>query len=185
MKTKPNLIDRFKRLAERNARRRKDPRFFDTMGFLVAKGFLGYNRPILPRPNARLELRDAIWAGTYVEPRILEVLPAAVARLPKNFRIPEKPARDEAKLVEIAEALREGTETEVCFHEIGPEKYRVWMDLPLKDGRTVPVKERKRAKNFRLRPIVIDRLEALAKAENLSETEVLERIVLEARERTR
>jgi len=53
------------------------------MGFLVAKGFLYTNKKIPLNPNEHINLKDAIWAGRFVEPRILEVLPAAYERFKK------------------------------------------------------------------------------------------------------
>ena len=47
------------------------------MGFLVRKGFLHTNKTIPLNPNDHIDLSDAVWAGRVVEPRILEVLPAA------------------------------------------------------------------------------------------------------------
>jgi hypothetical protein len=55
------------------------------MGFLVAKGFLYTNKKIPLNPNGHINLKDAIWAGRFVEPRILEVLPAAYERFIKHF----------------------------------------------------------------------------------------------------
>lgn len=174
----PETLARFKQLAARNARRRKDLRFTNTVGLLVAKGLLGYNRPLLERPNARIDLRDALWAGKNVEPRILEVLPAAVARLPKHFRIPPVPTRDEKQLLEAATALRRNRREGEPFLGIEYEKYRVWMDLPLRDGRTRAGKARKQTKTFRLRGDAIEKLGELAKQAEISEAEVLEKLLL-------
>ncbi len=175
---KPEIVRKFERLAKRNAKRRTDPRFLNTMGFLTAKGFLGYNRPLTEMPNARIHLQDAIWAGRNVEPRILEVLPAALARLPKHFKVTQDPTLDEKALLNAAKALRTGeTEGEPCLG-VDFGKARVWMDLPLRDKRTRTATVKKRTKNFRLRPEVIDRLSTLARAENTTETEILERLVL-------
>ena len=133
---KKDIVLRFKKLAKRNAKRRTDPRFLNTMGFLTAKGFLGYNRPIHEMPNARIPLEDAIWAGENVEPRILEVLPAALARLPKHFTLTRNPAPGTKRLMETAKALRKGaTLGEPCLG-VAFQKARVWMDLPLRDRRT-------------------------------------------------
>ena len=57
------------------------------MGFLVAKGFLYTNKKIPLNPNQHINLNDAVWAGLFIEPRILEVLPAAYERFKKHFSV--------------------------------------------------------------------------------------------------
>ncbi len=75
---KEEILKRIVAKAKVDAKMRKEPRFLKVMGFLVAKGFLDVNYPVPRLPNQRLLLEDAIWAGKNVEPRILEVLPAAL-----------------------------------------------------------------------------------------------------------
>ena len=79
------ILKRIAAAARKDQGLRHDPRYLNTMGFLVAKGFLRMNQPIHLLPNQRLHIEDAIWAGQRLEPRILEVLPAAVSRLPRHF----------------------------------------------------------------------------------------------------
>jgi len=74
---KKDFIKKIKKLAQQDEKRRLDPRYLKVMGFLAAKGFLYINKKILLNPNGHINLTDAIWAGRFVEPRILEVLPAA------------------------------------------------------------------------------------------------------------
>lgn len=174
---KPETLLRFKALAQRNEARRLDPRFLETMGFLVAKGFLGYNRPIPEKPNARLDIQDAIWAGKNVEPRILEVLPAALARLKRHFLLPKDPGTEERNLIETAHALEVGAEDARAFLKIPYAKLKVWMNLPLKDRRTRIQTEKKRLKTFRLHPTVIQKLAQTAKSEQVTEAEILERLI--------
>ena len=80
------FIKKIKEIAQQDKRRRLDSRYLKVMGFLVAKGFLYTNKKIHLNPNGHINLTDAIWAGRYVEPRILEVLPAAYER----FKMKEK-----------------------------------------------------------------------------------------------
>lgn len=53
--------------------------------FWLQKVFLQTNLEVALTPNKRLRIDDALWAGQNVEPRILEVLPAAVLRLERHF----------------------------------------------------------------------------------------------------
>ncbi len=88
------MMKAFRDKARQTALNRNDNRFIKTMGFLKAKGLLDTTLPIHPWPRARIDIADALWAAKYVEPRILEVLPAAILHFPKNFvgieRAPEK-----------------------------------------------------------------------------------------------
>src|SRR5688572_24526243 len=79
------ILKKIKQAARRDRKKRLDPRYIRTMAFLTAKGFLFANRRFPQWPNLRLQIDDAIWAGKNVEPRILEVLPAAVLRLGRRF----------------------------------------------------------------------------------------------------
>ncbi|CAB1076551.1 hypothetical protein JY97_09665 [Alkalispirochaeta odontotermitis] len=83
--TDKDLIKKIKQIAQRDMRHRLDPRFLKVMGFLVAKGFLHTNKKIPLNPNEHIDLKEAVWAGHVVEPRILEVLPAAYERFKKHF----------------------------------------------------------------------------------------------------
>jgi hypothetical protein len=74
---KKALIEKINKLAQQDKNRRLDPKYLKVMGFLVAKGFLYTDKKIPLNPNEHINLEDAIWAGRFVEPRILEVLPAA------------------------------------------------------------------------------------------------------------
>ncbi len=82
---KKALIKKINKLAQQDKKRRLDPRYMKVIGFLVAKGFLYINKKFPLNPNEHINLKDAIWAGRCVEPRILEVLPAAYERFKKHF----------------------------------------------------------------------------------------------------
>jgi len=168
---------RLQELARKDEENRHDLRFVDTMGFLIAKGLLGYNRPIVEKPNAKLDLRDVIWAGVNVEPRILEVLPAAFIRFEKHFRVAADPNSDERKLLEVRGAVKKKAENFPDFMGIPYKKYAVWIEFPLRDRRTRLPSERKKMKAFRLRPDAIEKLAKIAKECEMSEAEVLEELI--------
>jgi hypothetical protein len=174
---KPEMDKRLQALARQDAKNRLDSRFLNTMGFLVAKGLLGYNRPITEKPNAKLGLRDVIWAGENVEPRILEVLPAAFTRFERHFIIPENPTQGEQRLLEIRVGVIKNRTDLPDFFDIPYAKYHVWLNFPLSDRRTRPLSERKRMKTFRLRPKTIEHLSALAEKREMSETDLLEELI--------
>jgi hypothetical protein len=165
------LLKKIKVKAKHDARKRQDPRFKRTMGFLVAKGFLQTNFEVQKLPNQRLLIEDAIWAGKNVEPRILEVLPAAVLRLEKHFDLNAEKHKGLARVVnQLREGIVEGDE----FFEIPFKKLKAWVNLPLPDGRTKVQSEKKLMKTFRLSPKAVATLEQAALRAGRSITEVLE-----------
>jgi hypothetical protein len=172
--TRQALLERIKRKAKRDAKNRKDPRFLETMGFLVAKGFLKTNFEIVPLPNKRLRIDDAVWAGKNVEPRILEVLPAAVLRLEKHFDGLDA----NRELAKTVAQLRGRQEEGDSFCDVPYRKLKVWTELPLLDKRVKTVAEKKRIKTFRLDPDALERLKTVARERDSTETEVLEKLLL-------
>ncbi len=169
---KNELLKRIAQQAKRDRRNRRDPRYLQAMGFLVAKGFLKTNQPIPRLPNKRICLVDAIWAGKNVEPRILEVLPAAVLRLPNHFDL--DPAAH-PELFAAIEKLKKQEQGESLWG-VPYEKYKFWTHLSLPDKRIKAITEKKITKTFRLSPAFISMLRDRSKQLKCSETEVLERM---------
>jgi hypothetical protein len=170
--TKKEVLEKIIRGAERDRKRRRDPRYLETMGFLVAKGFLKTNREIRLLPNKRVVINDAIWAGMKVEPRILEVLPAAVLRLPRHFDLS---AARHGDLFATVDRLKRREETGPPLWGMPYEKIKVWVHLRLSDGRIKDMKDKKVTKTFRLKPEAVEKLRQLARELGCTETEALER----------
>lgn len=160
MKTN-DFLKKIKKKAERNKLNRKDIRFRKTMAFLKGKGLLDTNLPIAPAPGLRLNLRDAIWAGKHVEPRILEVLPAAMIHYRNNFlgfdRLP-------IDLDDVLKAIRKNKKNGPDYEGVPFEKMKHWANIELKDGRTKPVSEQKVPKYLKLPVQHIQKLERLVAA---------------------
>lgn len=169
------ILQKIKRKARVDARNRRDPRFINTMGLLVAKGLLRTNFDVPLLPNKRLDIEDVLWAGRNVEPRILEVLPGAVVRLGAHFRVDPIKHRD---LIEVTDQLRRRQTEGKAFEGIPYERLRVWAEFDLRDKRIKPLGLKKRLKSFRLAPQAIERLQAVAEKSGKSETEVLEELLL-------
>ncbi len=173
--TQELLIRKIKEKAKQDEKNHRDSRFLDTMGFLVAKGFLRTNLEVRLTPNKRLSIDDAIWAGQNVEPRILEVLPAAVLRLGKHFDL--DPARHK-DLTQTMDRLRRRETKGADFLGMPYEKIRMWAELPLRDKRVKAVTEKKVVKTFRLEFAALERLRKIAKKNGITETKALERLIL-------
>ena len=171
---KKALIQKINKLAQQDKRRRLDPRYLKVMGFLVAKGFLYTNKNIPLNPNEHLDLREAVWAGRVVEPRILEVLPAAYERFKKHFS--GDPDTVE-KLEQIIDCVKQKGNQEIAFHGISIDKIKPWFFIRLRDGRSKSLDKRKVSKSFRFKPETVDILKRLKAQTGRSETEILEKLV--------
>ena len=168
------LIKKIHKLARQDEKRRLDPRYLKVMGFLVAKGFLYANTKIPLNPNGHINLNDAIWAGQYVEPRILEVLPAAYERFKKHFSGDTDTIE---KLEQIIDSVKQEDNHKIDFFGISIEKMKPWFFIRLRDGRSKSLAERKVSKTFRFKPETVDILKSLKKKTGKSETEILENLI--------
>ena len=171
------LIEKINMLAEQDEKHRQDPIYLKVMGFLVAKGFLFTNKTIALNPNEHLNLMDAVWAGQFVEPRILEVLPAAYERFRKHF-YGDREIID--KLVQIIDCVKREGNHNIDFYGIPIEKMTPWFFIRLRDRRSKPFNKRKVSKTFRFKPKTIKGLKKLKNQTGQSETEILENLIAEA-----
>jgi hypothetical protein len=171
---KRDFIKKIKKLAQQDKKRRQDPRYLKVMGFLAAKGFLYINKKILLNPNGHINLTDAIWAGHFVEPRILEVLPAAYERFKRHF---SGDAETVEKLEQIIDRIKQKSDHKIEFYGISIEKIRPWFFIRLRDGRSKSLDERKISKTFRFKPETVDILKNLKDQTGQSETAILENLI--------
>jgi len=171
---KKTLIKKINKLAQQDKKRRLDPRYLKVMGFLVAKGFLYTNKKIPLTPNEHIDLTDAIWAGCFVEPRILEVLPAAYERFKKHF---SGDADTIEKLEKIIEGIKQKNNHKIEFYGISIEKIMPWFFIRLRDKRSKSLDKRKVSKTFRFKPETVDYLKSLKEQSGKSETEILEKLI--------
>jgi len=170
------LVEKIRKQAELDSLKRKDPRFLRTMEFLVRKGFLKANRNYEKWNSGKLYLRDALWAGENVEPRVLEVLPAVAVRLPKEVNLNGAPK----VFFDAFEALKKNQNDGPDFFGVSFDKYKVWLDLELKDKRTKPVSQKKIMKSFRLSFECIRRLEEKMQETGESGSNVIESLLKKA-----
>ncbi len=171
---KRDFIKKIKKLAQQDEKRRQDPRYLKVMGFLAAKGFLYTNKKIPLNPNGYTNLTDAIWAGRFVEPRILEVLPAAYERFKRHF---SGDAETVEKLEQIIDHIKQKSDHKIEFYGIPIEKLKPWFFIRLRDGRSKSLDERKVSKTFRFKPETIDILTNLKDQTGQSETAILENLI--------
>jgi hypothetical protein len=171
-------VKQIKKAAAADVKKRRDIRYKRAMAFLVRKGFLKTNIDFDEYYTARVHLKDFIWAGKNVEPRILEVLPAAAARLPKAVVIDQHPDAD--ALQQVLRDLHDNREDAADFLNMPYKKIKVWMNLALNDKRTKLTDKKKLTKTFRLKPEAIYKLEQLKIKFNLSEAGLIEKLLAQA-----
>jgi len=171
---KKALIEKINLLAQQDKERRIDPRYLKVMGFLVAKGFLHTNKRIPLNPNEHINLKDAVWAGRFVEPRILEVLPAAYERFKNHFSGDTDTIE---KLEKITSCIKQRGNLEINFFGITIDKIKPWFFIRLRDGRSKPLDKRKVSKSFRFKPETIRILKTMKDQTGQSETEILENLI--------
>lgn len=156
-----------------------DSRYERVIGFLSGKGLLLSNR-VTPSKRSKLDVVEALWVGENLEPRVLEVLPAAVLRFRGQCK------RRDALPQELADAIKAIGEDRTPaggYLGVSFEAMHRWARAPLPDKRTKSISDRKRLKSFRFSPVVLEQLARLAKKEGITETAVLEELVKVAAER--
>lgn len=172
------IIQLIQKAAKQDQKKRNDIRYKKAMAFLVRKGLLKSNKNFDKLFFSKNKIADFIWAGQNVEPRILEVLPSAVARLPKSFIYSKSPFEDELK--EVVHALKMNSNEEPSFLKISYDKIKFWMNFPILDGRTKVTDQKKIMKTFRLSPASIKKIKILKETLNLSEADVIESLLLKS-----
>jgi hypothetical protein len=175
---KKALIKKINKLAQQDKQRRQDPRYLKVMGFLVAKGFLHTNKKIPLNPNEHINLKEAVWAGRFIEPRILEVLPAAYERFKNHFSGDTDTIE---KLEQIIDCIKQRDNLEIDFYGITIEKMAPWFFIRLRDGRSKSLDKRKVSKTFRFKPETVIILKTLKDRTGQSETEILENLIATAK----
>jgi hypothetical protein len=171
------LVKEITKLAQLDKIRRQDPRYLKAMGFLIAKGFLYSNEKIPLYPNEHINLKDAIWAGCYVEPRILEVLPAAYARFKNHFSGEAEIVR---KIEQVIRSTKEPTDRKIDFYGIPMDKMKPWFFIRLRDGRSKPLNKRKVSKTYRFKPETLATLKKMKVRTGKTETKIIEDLIAAA-----
>jgi len=147
-------------------------RFRNVMAFLVHKGLLISNVDYGKFPI--LDIKDALWASSY-EPRILEVLPAAILHFPKSIVESQCIPLELKIIIDQISAKRKTEKKYYCGIEI--KKMEQIANQRLADNRTVPQKQKRITRSFRLKPTTIDKLKKLSKNQQTTMTECLEALI--------
>lgn len=152
--------------------------YLRTIGVLSGLGFL-IAPDIKPLPTSKVEFDDAFTIGTTIEPRVLEVLPAAVLSFPKSFLHLEKAP---PIFKEILRALKRG-EDGPDFCGIKFSKFLEAANREVKNKKRKPLKDRKVPKTYRLSPAIIEIILDRSSKLGIDQTTYIENLVREAAER--
>jgi hypothetical protein len=117
-----------------------------------------------------------LWTAEHIEPRVLEVLPAAMIHFPKTF-IGIKDIPDELGLI-IADIQKRKIPEMTEWRGIQVKNMVKWANKSLKDKRTTPQHRKKQTRTFSLSVEAGKKLKELSKSQNRSETEILEKLLL-------
>ena len=172
---KKTILNRAKREREKLKKLRKDSRYKRVLGFLQAKGLL-YTLDIVSQPNIKINISDALWVAENIEPRVLEVLPAAVISFPSTFVHKEDLPPE---LENIIRKIRLGKKITGTYKGIECRKMLFWAKQSLTDGRMKPIGEKRITKTYRFLPETVKKLKNASVTAKLNETAFLEKIINE------
>jgi len=151
----------------------ENPKSQAVIGFLVAKGFLHSNK-IFPKPNTKIKTCDVLWVAEHVEPRVYEVLPAAIIHFPRTFiQIDQLPQ----ELKNIIDAIRRGEEAFSNYNGIEYKKMRHWANKQLLDKRSKPVSAHRINKTYRLNPEIVQLIKDKSSMLGMKETHFIEHLI--------
>lgn len=157
----------------------KDPAVRRVFGFFHSIGLLTSTEKCEGNRNSKLSLRDVIRAGE-LEPRIYEVLGAALFSYPRSFRHHEALPR---QLAEMIDSLHAGDVRQDSYRGITYQAMQRWMYFQLPDKRTKPLGERCKTYTFSLFPETYARITELAEREGVSRSEFIRELVGSVREK--
>lgn len=171
-----DIIARAARESEFLKIRRESSIYRRVVGFFVSKGLL-IAPSIKPNATVKLDLSEVLALGNEVEPRILEVLPAALVAFPKTF------LRQEIlpfELKEVVTAIKNGRDLGGSYLGIERSAMIEHAKNKIKDGRVKPYSERRVQKTFRITPAACEKLSQLARTQNTTDAKLLEFLIAKA-----
>lgn len=136
------------------------------LGFLIAPD-------VRPSSTVKVDINDAISIGRLAEPRVLEVLPAAVVSFPKSFLHLENSPQIFREIVDALKSGRPGP----AFEGISFEKFFEAANRPTKNRKRKIISERRISKTFRFAPETIKALTEQSRKNGSDNTSYLEMLI--------
>ena len=169
----PDIQAKAKILSSQLQALQNSPLYIKVVGLLTGLGFL-ITPDIRPTSTVKVDVNEAIRIGVLAEPRILEVLPAAVVSFPKSFLHLEN---SPPTFKEIVYALKSGR-TGPAFEGISFEKFLEAANRPIKNKKRKIISERRISKSFRLAPHTIQVLKEQSKKRGIAITSYIEMLIM-------
>jgi hypothetical protein len=118
----------------------RDPRFRRAVKFFALKGYVMTS--LIPRISYRgkLSVGDLIWACENVEPRLFEILPAALICFAGHFDAQEIWPQD---LCKVVQALKAGSQDGPDFRKHSYRAIQLWLDFETQDQRSKRIENRR------------------------------------------
>jgi hypothetical protein len=170
-----DVIKKAKKLNKEIQEIRESYAYVRVVSLLSGLGFL-ITPDIKPAATLKVDLEAAIEMGLKVEPRIIEVLPAAILSFPKSFLHHE---RIPSELKEVITALKKREEGP-SFANIKFDKFLEAARRPIKNKKRKLIEDKRISKTFRLNPHAMQALKEKAEFANVSCTSYLESLIVKA-----
>ena len=141
------------------------------LGFLHAKGLL-WVRGVKPKHFAKIQAKDALWVAKNIEPRVLEVLPAALLHFPRAFLFVDQLPND---FLQIVADIKKGKQAGNNYNGIEYKDMFRWANTQLQDQRTKKQENKKNNMTIRLSEKHKLKLKAMANQQKTTLTDLLEK----------
>ncbi len=141
------------------------------LGFLHAKGLL-WVRGVKPQHFAKIQAKDALWVAKNIEPRVLEVLPAALLHFPRAFLLVDELPDNFLKIVTD---IKKGKQDGDNYNGIEYKDMFRWANIQLQDQRTKKQENKKNNMTIRLSEKHKLKLKAMANQQKTTLTDLLEK----------
>ncbi len=174
--TSKHILKQFQKRAKKLDALRNDKRYTEVIAFLSAKGLLESNKiKAHYKRGQKIPLTHFLWAAKNLEPRIYEVLPAAILHFPTSIESPDNDLPED--LAAILKHLKTGKNEGPTYKHADYSLIKKWANTTLTDKRAKPLSEKKIARTFRLKPDTIAQIRAGAQMLGISDAEFLEQLI--------
>ncbi|MEZ4846859.1 MAG: hypothetical protein R2877_08005 [Bdellovibrionota bacterium] len=128
-------------------------------------------RGVKPQHLVKIPAKDALWVAKNIEPRVLEVLPAALLHFPKAFLFKDQLPKE---FLEIISDIQKGKPEGNDYNGIAYKDMLRWANIQLKDQRTKKQEDKKTNMTLRLTEKHKTKFKNIAKRKNTTPTKLFE-----------
>lgn len=149
-------------------------RYKNVMGFFLNKSLLKSNREIKPVSN-KISIKDVLLIGESVEPRVLELLPAAILHFPKSFTDLDKIPHELANIIKL---IKSNSLIGPEYKSVDYATFKKWAEFQFKDGRVKPESMKRVTCSLRLSKKSYQKLKQLSRDRGLTMSAIVEELIL-------